>query len=295
MMLTMSRYLTILNLLIATGIVYVAVGLFYKVTANRLETPPPVNPTPVKTKTALISTQPRKEYDVITKRDLFLTSKAATRASQQLAIDVDQLKQTELKLILWGTVTGPGGYAYAVIEDSEARLQGLYRINDMIQDATLSHIFREKVVLNVNGKNEVLAIEEFRLARKGAPSPTRTPPATAPSGSKVKSADGENIRIQQSKIEDAVQNVNQLMKQVRIRPHFTDGNPDGLRVTGIRPDSIFAEMGLKSGDIITGVDDQQIESLDDALKFYNSLKSGTSVKLQIRRKGSPSTIDYTIE
>ena len=294
-MLTMGRYFTILNLLIATGIVYIGVGLFYKVTANRMDTAPLVRTTPQKTEPVPLSKPPRKKYDIITKRDLFQTSNASTRPSQKQGIDVAKLKQTDLKLILWGTVTGPGGYAYAVIEDSKAKSQGLYRINDSIQDATLSHIFREKVVLNVNGKNEVLAIEEFRLARKGKPSPTRTPPAAAPADGQRKTEDGENIHIQHSKIEEAVQNVNQLMKQVRIRPHFTDGNPDGLRVTGIRPDSIFAEMGLKSGDIITGVDDQQIESLDDALKFYNSLKSGANVKLQIRRKGSPNTIDYTIE
>ena len=291
----MGRYISILNLVLATGIIYVGVGLFYKIVVNRMDAAPLVKPASKYADSAPATNPSRNVYNNITNRDLFHTSNTAAQGAKKSDIDVDQLKQTALKLVLWGTVTGPGGYDYAVIEDAKAKSQGLYRVNDVIQDATLSHIFREKVVLNVNGKNEVLALEEFRLARKGAPSPIRTSPAASPPSEQEESQEGENINIKHSEIEDAVKNVNQLMKQVRIRPHFTDGNPDGLRVTGIRPDSIFAEMGLKSGDIITGVDDQQIESLDDALKFYNSLKSGTNVKLQIRRKGSPSTIDYNIE
>ena len=85
------------------------------------------------------------------------------------------------------------------------------------------------------------------------------------------------------------------MKQVRIRPHFTNGEPDGLRLTGIRPNSIFYKMGLKSGDIITGVDGKDIESVDDALEFYKSLQSSAKVKLELNRRGRLQTLNYNIE
>jgi general secretion pathway protein C len=85
------------------------------------------------------------------------------------------------------------------------------------------------------------------------------------------------------------------MKQIRIRPNFKNGKPDGLRLTGIRPNSIFYNMGLKSGDVIMGVDGKNIESVDDALKFYQSLQSSSRVQLQIKRRGRLKTIDYRIE
>jgi general secretion pathway protein C len=85
------------------------------------------------------------------------------------------------------------------------------------------------------------------------------------------------------------------MKQVRIRPHFTNGEPDGLRLTGIRPDSIFYRMGLKSGDVITGVDGNDIVPVDDALKLYQSLQSSENVKLQLKRMGRSKTLEYHIE
>ena len=85
------------------------------------------------------------------------------------------------------------------------------------------------------------------------------------------------------------------MKNVRIQPHFTDGQPDGFRLTGVRPNTIFYNMGLKSGDIITGVDGNNIESVDDAFKLYQGLQSSSNVQLQLKRKGRQKTINYNIE
>lgn len=65
-------------------------------------------------------------------------------------------------------------------------------------------------------------------------------------------------------------------------------------LTHIRNDSIFNELGLKSGDIVKGVNGQEIESVDDALKFYNNLKSSSSVQLQIERRGQEKSISYQI-
>jgi general secretion pathway protein C len=84
------------------------------------------------------------------------------------------------------------------------------------------------------------------------------------------------------------------MRQARIRPHFRNGQPDGITLTRIRPNSIFRRLGLRNGDIITGVDGQAIQTADDALGFYNSLKSSSNVTIQIRRRGRTKNIEYDI-
>ncbi|MFP4350680.1 MAG: type II secretion system protein GspC, partial [Desulfococcaceae bacterium] len=210
------------------------------------------------------------------------------------------LKQTALKLRLWGTVTGDKDRAYAVIEEEKKRSQNLFREGDTLEGATVKQILREKIVLTVGGKDEILSMEKPpagenpRLSRAmptagGAPNPfARAAGDSAPSGSK-------RIALGRAEVEDAVNNVNTLMRQARIRPHFKDGKPDGLTLSRIQRDSIFTKLGLRTGDVIVGVDGQQIESVDDALKFYNSLKSSPNVQLQIRRRGQLQNIDYAIE
>ena len=279
----MKRYFTLLNVLLITAAVFFMVKAFYKVAGAKIDHAPPSKAAARHVIPNKASTRhPLSDYRDIIDRNLFKTKTGTGGRPEKL--DIESLTPTDLKLKLLGTVTGDEKEAYAVIEDTAVRRQNLYKIGDTIQDATLKMILREKVVLNVNGKDEILGIEKVREERKADRSPQR------------KSASGsQNITIKRSQIDTALQDVNTLMKQVRIQPHFQNGKPDGLRLTGVRPNSIFYNMGLKSGDIIMGVDGKNIESVDDALKFYQSLQSASKVQLQVKRRGRPKTIKYNIE
>ena len=279
----MKRYYTPLNILLITVAVYFSVKAFYKVATADLDYAHPSKTTTRKVVLPEDTTyHPLSYYRTIIERNLFNTKTGTGRQPKKL--DIENLKPTDLKLKLLGTVTGDKKEAYAVIEEAAGKRQNLYRIGDTIQKATLKMIFREKVVLRVNGKDEILGIEEIRDSQKtGGLSKISIPESS------------QNITLKRSQIETAVKDVNKLMKQIRIRPHFTNGEPDGFRLTGIRPNSIFYKMGLKSGDVISGVDGKTIESVDDALKFYQNLQSSSNMQLQIKRRGQMKTIDYNIE
>ena len=88
---------------------------------------------------------------------LFDTAPGVETTSEKIHIPTS--KKTDLKLKLWGTITGSGVNAYAIIEDSTQREQKLVRVGETVQDAVLSMILREKVVLNVDGKYEILEME----------------------------------------------------------------------------------------------------------------------------------------
>jgi len=263
--------------------VYFSVKAFYKVATANLNNAPSREVTTRHVISPEDATfHPMSYYRAITERNLFNSKKGAGQHTERL--DIETLEPTGLKLKLLGTVSGNNKKAYAVIENTVQKHQDLYRIGDSIQNATLKMILREKVVLHVNGKDEILGIEKVHGSQK-----------TSIYSKRARRATSHNITLKRSRIESAVKNVNNLMKQVRIRPHFKNGKPDGLRLTGIRPNSIFYNMGLKSGDIITGVNNNNIESVDDVLKFYQSLQSSSSVQLQIKRRGRPKTINYNIE
>jgi general secretion pathway protein C len=106
---------------------------------------------------------------------------------------------------------------------------------------------------------------------------------------------GETVSIEREEINNSLQNINQLMSQVKVRPHFKDGKPDGLLLSHVQQNSIFKDMGLQNGDIVKGVNGKEIQSVDDALKFYDNLKSSASVELQIERQGEQLSINYQIE
>jgi ankyrin repeat protein len=79
-----------------------------------------------------------------------------------LSVHSEALKNTDLKLRLWGTITGSNISAYAIIEDMTTRKQKLFKKGDQIQNAFVKSIFRDKVVLKVGDNLEILAIETGR-------------------------------------------------------------------------------------------------------------------------------------
>ena len=96
-------------------------------------------------------------------------------------------------------------------------------------------------------------------------------------------------------INDAMNNVSKLMTEIKISPHLgQDGQPSGLAVSNIKPNSIFRRMGLRNGDVLKSVDGQDIRTVDDALKLYESMKSADSLSVQIQRRGRDRMIQYHI-
>jgi len=300
----MQRSLTILNLLLIAGAVYLGVSAFSKITAKDQDRPDLSGSVPEKASSLQTETrQPMSYYSIISGRSLFNTQPAAEIKDE--SIDIGALKKTDLRLKLWGTVTGDEARAYAVIEETGKREQNLYRVGDTVQQATVKIILREKVVINVEGKDEILEIEEVtadsakKKRPKGfAPRLKKKNGDDREKGKRRKqpfSARRQRISLKSSHIKEALENRDEFMQQAKMRPHFEDGKPDGVTVSNIKPNSIFRKMGLRNGDVISSIDGEHIQSEGDAMQIFESLQSSPTVKLQVRRKGRLRTIDYNIQ
>ncbi len=290
-----QRAIVILNLFLLTLGAYFGVGLVYRVLAMQVQPDlPAALPSETRMNRADLAGQPRNHYEPILVRDLFKTRKTPqTPLPADQALNLEELEQTQLKLKLWGTVSGSEEAAYAVIEDTQQREQDLYRTGDSIQNATIKAILRAKVVLNVDGKDEVLSMEDVETLRRPGPSPVaqRMPPARYARGPMDME---QRISLRREMINEAMQDVSKLATEIAIVPHMEDGQPSGLALTNIKPNSIFRQMGLRNGDILMGVDGSEIRTVDDALRLYESLKQASNVNVQLKRRGEERVINYSI-
>ena len=296
------RYFTIANLLLITVGVYLCVSAFYTFVTARLDygistgvTANPVSSTPVGP-----SHSPLADYAAIAKRNIFNSSDQEQAAAPVVeeTLNLETLKQTDLKLKLWGTVTGQNEGDYAVIEDAKAREQNLYRAGDTIQNAVVKLILREKVILKVGANDEILAMEENIGQGRRSPAArrdVRSPSSPSPAERLPVSSYPRKIRLQADQVEKAMENLGELMEQATLRPHIEDGQSAGISITGIKPNAIFRKMRLRNGDIITGVNGDAIESVEDAVKVVEQLSSGSDIQLQIKRRGREQSLDYNIQ
>ncbi len=294
-----NRYFTAINLLLITAGVYFGVSIFYAVVASNLTGSPaplPAGRTETAVETAPVSKL--ADYQVIVERNLFNSGKQALAAAEKSgdsALDLDKLKQTELKVKLLGTTAGQVEAAPAAfIEDPKTREHRMYRTGDTLQNATIKLILREKVVLTVNGKDEVLIQEEPGLVKASGPGAA----ARADAGPATRPAPAEPVQqvtVKEEQIEKAMESLGDLMSQATFRPHLEDGQPAGISITGIKPNAVFRKLRLRNGDVITGVNDQSIASVEDAMKVFGTLSTDSPIQVKIKRRGREETLEYKLE
>jgi general secretion pathway protein C len=234
-------------------------------------------------------------YQIVSKRDLFKTEKTEPPPPiLPKEEDVNELEVTDLKLKLLGTITGVGTEPYAVIKQGSAPKQMLYNEGDTIDKALIKTILREKVILVVNGKNQMLLMEKPSSSQNRKRTNARKQTAIPGKADDFVAS----ISLKWADVDKLKSNAANLRKQVKIRPHFSNNKMDGYRVYGIKKGSEFEKIGLKNGDIISTVDKKEIRTMQDALGIYgglNALEGKSSMDLGIKRKGKSGTIKYSIE
>ena len=278
----------IINSVLIAAIAYFCVDIGYKnlfahylgPAAPSFSRTPPAESKGGEAKTALKN----NAYDTIIKRNLFKVEVEHTTSPSSKeeieATPVEALEPTSLKLALWGTVTGVSR-VYAVIEDKTTRQQALYEIGDLIQEATLKQILRHKVILTYQGKDQVLEMEFDN-------------PTAAASQHPFKTIQPPEISLDKRLIDESIHDMGMLMKQIKIRPHFTEGEPDGLMLYGIRPNSVFMQMGLRNGDIVKEINGMPITSAMDASTLFSQIKDAQEAKLTLFRQGKITELLYQL-
>jgi general secretion pathway protein C len=88
--------------------------------------------------------------------------------------------------------------------------------------------------------------------------------------------------------------MSQLFTQIRAVPNLHNGTSDGFRLSEIVPGSIFQQMGLQDGDVLTGVSGQPIGNPARAMQMLSTLQSRSNITLNVLRNGAPVQISYTI-
>lgn len=295
------------NLLALFVISYIVVDAFYRVVEIKLYHiggPETVTLQEVETRREKSLAVPG--YTKIVERNIFgATEKVEKEPVIEEVKPPEPLEETSLQLSLQGTIAGDTASARAIILDQRKRSQDIYRIGDSVQEAEIRQILRGKVILRHGGKDEILTMVEgddkpgaashtvnsrSRSARQTSRS-RRNEPGNEPDVA----AEEVTIPVEKDVLDDSLDNLNDLMTQVRVRPYFRRGKPEGIIVSQIQSDSIFAKLGLMNGDIIANVNGRPMSTPEEAFQFYSSLKSGETVNMEITRRGQKKMFTYVFQ
>jgi len=167
---------------------------------------------------------------------------------------------------------------------------------------TLLAIELDRIYLqnNERGRTEYVLLEEAPEAPKVARA-TPTPRATAKSdgddeemGKGITKVGPNKYEVTRDELTNALGNMSKLATQARIVPAFEGGEAIGFKLFSIRPGSLYSKIGIQNGDIIQKVNGYEITSPDKALEIYQKLKDGAAFTVDVKRRGQPVTLDYSV-
>ena len=85
------------------------------------------------------------------------------------------------------------------------------------------------------------------------------------------------------------------MRSARIVPHEENGQVVGVKLYGIRRNSLLGKLGLQNGDLLRTINGFEMSSPDTALEAYSRLRSASNLSVAVTRRGRPMNIDYDIQ
>jgi len=83
--------------------------------------------------------------------------------------------------------------------------------------------------------------------------------------------------------------------QARTVPVFEHGACQGVRFSDVAPRSVYAHLGIRTGDVIRRVDGHEIDSPEQALEIYSKLLHQRRVEVEVERNGRPSLNVYKLD
>ena len=129
-------------------------------------------------------------------------------------------------------------------------------------------------------------------AAPGEPPPSRGP-AKIPQdiADKIQKISDTEFQVDRSVVDKVLENQAELMRSARIIPETKDGQVVGVRLFGIRPDTLLGSLGIQNGDRLETINGFSMSSPEKALEAYTRLRAADGLKLQVNRRGQPVTVD----
>jgi general secretion pathway protein C len=198
--------------------------------------------------------------------------------------------RTSLKLKLLGTlVAGADEYSVASIQDLGTLKSQTVRIGDPLQTAEVVQIERARVIIRHGQRYE------FIDGALGEPAAVARPASNPVALGRTITRTGDNqFRVPRAEIDRILSNLNDVAMQARIVPAFKDGVAQGFKLFAIRPDSLYAMIGIQDGDVIKRINGYDLDSVEKGMELYLKLKEASRIDVELERSGRTVRSTYDV-
>jgi general secretion pathway protein C len=101
--------------------------------------------------------------------------------------------------------------------------------------------------------------------------------------------------IDRGVVDKILENQAELMRQARIVPETENGKVVGIRLYGVRPDTLLGVLGMENGDRLEKINGFDMASPEKALEAYARLRTADKLTVQLNRRGAETNLDFNIK
>jgi general secretion pathway protein C len=242
------------------------------------------------------------ERQVILSRNLFNVS---TLGAAQVEPEEEDYEQTKLPLRLLGTAAAADPrLSRAAVEDLETRTHQVVHVGDRLKgQAEVVRIERRRLVLQNGPRREELALSEEpapgprpTASRASAPrAPARRSAAVPRASADIRRLGDNRFALPRADVESVADNPAALFSQARILPKYEEGEMVGVQLNAIKPGSLFEQIGIQNGDVITELNGIRVTGQQESAEVLRELSQATDFNVSVTgQDGATRELRYEV-
>jgi general secretion pathway protein C len=193
----------------------------------------------------------------------------------------------ELGLSLLGTIAGSPSLARAVIKHTDNNIVNMYKTGDMVAAASIEAIKKDAVILLYKGRKKILRLNTTDHANADSDKESMPQNSNALAAIPSDQIANENMSTTISRIEA-------ILDKAVIKPHSSDGQIQGLRLSGLEDVPLAKDFGLRNGDIIQFVNGQRLTSKQKAFQVFKKARNQPSINIELSRDGKTKELLFDL-
>jgi general secretion pathway protein C len=210
--------------------------------------------------------------------------KQATQPTTEEAKELAAYGPNISNMLLKGLFKRHNGGIVIIALKAKPRDSEVLGIGEVFQGYTLTRILENGAVFTKNGEQYSLYFSEDQQQDR----------YTSKSASKQIEDDGSIKQVSKNDIIHYAKNVKQIWRDIGIVEVKKNGRITGFKVTRIKANTPFAQLGLRKGDIIIKANNKNMTSYKDAIAIYKGIDKLEALELVVLRNNQETEINYEI-
>jgi len=203
-------------------------------------------------------------------------------------------------------VSKDSSFSLAVLTDKRSGDTMMLRIGERILDLELTHIFKNRIVLQKNnstfqiflGRGNIVTLRE---RPKKNPQKIQRPQEAVkrieepiergqPEGRIIKKEFNREEILKRLEAEMPM-----IMKEARFTPNLVDGEMSGIKITRLPRRSVLSTVGINVNDIIKKVNGVELNDMETLFGLFNRFKDDDQFEVTVERQGKLYRILYILK